>query len=66
MSIVSIAHEMEAVNRSILSLVQPHHSPSIDEEDDHDKSYGGARTQDKPSHFQSLSERLPECRSFAV
>ena len=61
MSIVSIAHEMEAVNRSILSLVQPHHSPSIDEENEHDASYGGARVQGRMGHFQNLTE----CRSFA-
>ena len=62
---MAIALEMEAVNRSILSLVQPHSSPSVEEEDDHESSYGGARTRERINHFQNLTERLTECRSFA-
>ena len=49
MAIVSNAHKMEAVNQSILSLVQTHHSRLIDEENESDTSYGGARVQGRMS-----------------
>ena len=49
MAIVSNAHKMEAVNQSILSLVQPHHSRLIDEENESDTSYSGARVQGRMS-----------------